>query len=58
VYQNFMVFEPSANATIRLARQLSLDISGGYRLTGNNYYGWDNHLNGAFGSVGIRVGVF
>jgi hypothetical protein len=58
VYQDFMVFEPSVNATIRLARQLSLDVSGGYRLTGNNHYGSDNHVNGAFGSVGIRVGVF
>ena len=58
VYQDFMVVEPSVNATIRLARQLSLDVSGGYRLTGNNYYGWDNHLNGAFASVGVRVGVF
>jgi hypothetical protein len=53
-----MVFESSVNASIRLARQLSLDVSGGYRLTGNNYYGWDNHVNGAFGSVGIRVGAF
>jgi hypothetical protein len=58
VYQDFMVFEPSVNATIRLAKQLSLEVAGGYRLTGNNYYGWDNHVNGAFGSVGIRVGVF
>ncbi len=58
VYQSFMVFEPSVNATIRLARQLSLDVSGGYRLTGNNYDGWDSHVNGAFGSVGLRVGLF
>jgi len=58
VYRDFLVFEPSVNATIRLARKLSLDVSGGYRLTGNNYYGWDNQVNGAFGSVGIRVGVF
>jgi hypothetical protein len=52
------VFEPSVNATVRLARQLSLDVSGGYRLTGNSDYGSDGHVNGAFGSVGIRVGVF
>jgi hypothetical protein len=57
-YQDFMVFEPSANATIRLAKQFSIEVSGGYRLVGNNYNGWDNHVNGAFGSVGIRVGVF
>jgi hypothetical protein len=53
-----MVFEPAVNATIRLGRQVSLDIAGGYRLTGNNDYGWDSHVNGGFGSVGIRVGVF
>jgi hypothetical protein len=58
VFQDFMVFEPSVNATIRLARKVSLDIGGGYRLTGNNYYGWDSHVNGGFGSIGIRVGVF
>jgi len=58
VYQSFMVFEPAVNATIRLGRQVSLDIAGGYRLTGNNDYGWDSHVNGGFGSVGIRVGVF
>jgi len=58
VYQSFMVFEPAVNATIRLGRQVSLDLAGGYRLTGNNYYGWDSHVNGGFGSVGIRVGVF
>jgi hypothetical protein len=58
VFQDFLVFEPSVNATVRLARQLSLDISGGYGLKGNRYYGWDNRVNGPFGSVGIRVGVF
>jgi hypothetical protein len=58
VFQDFLVFEPAVNATIRLARQVSLDISGGYRLTGNSYYGWDSHVNGAFGSVGVRFGLF
>ena len=58
IYQSFMVFEPQVTATFLLGKQLALDVGGGYRLTGNNYYGWDNHVNGAFGSVGIRVGVF
>jgi hypothetical protein len=58
VYQDFMVFEPQATATFQLGKKLALEVGGGYRLTGNNYYGWDSHVNGAFGSVGIRVGVF
>lgn len=58
VHQSFMVFEPQATATFRLGEKLALDLGGGYRLTGNNYYGWDSHVNGAFGSVGIRFGVF
>ncbi len=58
VYQDFMVFEPSVIATVRLAKQVSLEFGGGYRLTGNDYYGWDNHVNGAFGSIGVRLGVF
>ena len=58
VYQDFMVFEPQVTATFQLAKQLALEVGGGYRLTGNNYYGWDSHVNGAFGSVGIRFGLF
>jgi hypothetical protein len=58
IYQDFMVFEPQGTATFRLGKQLALDVGGGYRLTGNNYYGWDSHVNGGFGSVGIRFGPF
>lgn len=58
VYQDFMVFEPQAVATFRLGQMIALEVGGGYRLTGNNYYGWDSHANGLFGSVGIRMGVF
>jgi len=58
VFQDFMVFEPSVNATFKLSKQVALDVSGGYRLTGNNYYGWDSHVNGAFGAIGVRLGVF
>jgi hypothetical protein len=58
VYQDFMVFEPSVIATIRLAKKASIEIGAGYRLTGNDYYGWDNHVNGAYGSIGVRLGVF
>jgi hypothetical protein len=58
IYQDFWVVEPQATATIRLGKQVALELGGGYRLTGNNYYGWDGHVNGGFGSVGIRFGVF
>jgi hypothetical protein len=58
VYQNFMVFEPEGTATVRLGKKLAIDFAGGYRLTGNNYYGWDNHISGGFGSFGIRFGPF
>jgi len=58
VYQDFWIFEPQATATFRLGKKLAVDVGGGYRLTGNNYYGWDSDVNGPFGSVGIRFGVF
>jgi hypothetical protein len=58
VYQDFWVFEPQATATVLLGKHVALDVAGGYRVTGNNYYGWDNHVNGGFGSVGVRFGPF
>jgi hypothetical protein len=58
IHQDFWIFEPQATATFKLGQKVALELGGGYRLTGNNYYGWDNHVNGGFGSVGLRLGVF
>jgi hypothetical protein len=52
----FVVFEPQGSVVVRATRTVSFDFSGGYRFT--DTHGWNNDLQGAFGSIGVRFGPF
>ena len=52
---HFFVFEPQADALVRLTRLLRLDVGVGYRLIdGVDHV--DQRLRGASGSVALQIG--
>src|SRR5207247_2100283 len=52
---HFFVFEPQANALVRLTRLLRLDAGVGYRLIDGGD-GLDRRLRGISGSVALQIG--
>ena len=52
---HFFVFEPQADALVRLTRLVRLDVGVGYRLT-DGVDSIDRRLRGASGSIGLQIG--
>ncbi len=50
----FVVFEPQADVTMRLANWMAITLGGGYRFIGGAYAG--DRLSGATGSVALQFG--
>jgi len=53
--ERFFVFEPQADALVRLTRLLRIDVGAGYRLT-DGAAGLDRRLRGVSGSVALQIG--
>jgi len=53
--ERFFVFEPQADALVRLTRLLRIDLGVGYRLT-DGADGEDRRLRGVSGSVALQIG--
>ena len=51
---DFFVFEPQLNATVRVIPHVGVDVGGGYRVSGATD-ALENRLNGASGSVGVLL---
>jgi hypothetical protein len=56
-HPNFFVFEPQVTAESRVGRRVSVEVAVGYRVIGSAS-GYESHLRGTFGSVGVRLGPF
>ena len=52
---HFFVFEPQADALIRLTRLMRLDLGVGYRLI-DGVDNVDRRLRGVSGSIGLQIG--
>ncbi len=54
-HDGFFIFEPQANAVVRLSRVFAIDVAGGYRLiSGTGHY--NSWLQGPSVTVGVRFG--
>jgi hypothetical protein len=54
-HDDFFVFEPQANALVRLTRLMRLNVGVGYRLTDGGRQ-VDDRLRGVSGSLGLQIG--
>jgi opacity protein-like surface antigen len=55
IWEDFFIFEPQGTAVVRVARGVSVDVSGGYRVIAglDSYNSW---LRGFSGGVAVRIG--
>ena len=51
---DFFVFEPQLNATVRVIPHVGVEVGGGYRVSGATD-ALENRLNGASGSVAVQL---
>jgi hypothetical protein len=54
-HDDFFVFEPQANALIRVTRLMRINAGVGYRIT-DGAHGLDDRIRGVSGSIGLQIG--